>query len=195
MIWYRRQYDLVLSPWNTKFEDMANYERSRGDNANGGVGNDRGVDWSRYGLGNAENRRPSQSGSRGHEELGPEMYQTGTNELFAQEFVSVGAFTKPFFSRIKYNELRKSFTEFRSLVEIKLFYIPASFIWHMGWCFYFLSYQYFWSDSFFEIWLDRRSGRSIECCIDSILYRYNDKKYSYKDYLLFSVILKIISII
>ncbi|XP_001600821.1 solute carrier family 12 member 8 isoform X1 [Nasonia vitripennis] len=67
---------------------MANYERSRGNNANGGIGNDRGVDWSRYGLGSTENRRPSQSGSRGHEELGPEMYQTGTNELFAQEFNS-----------------------------------------------------------------------------------------------------------
>lgn len=81
---------------------MANYERSRGDNANGGVRNDHGVDWSRYGLGNAENQRPSQGGNRGHEELGPEMYQTGTNELFAQEFVSIDTFVKLVFFTVKY---------------------------------------------------------------------------------------------
>lgn len=66
---------------------MISYERSRGDN--GSVRNDREVDWSRYGLGNTENRRPSQSEIRGHEELGSEMYQTGANELFAQEYVSL----------------------------------------------------------------------------------------------------------
>lgn len=63
---------------------MGSYDRSQSDRS---VGNDREIDWSRYGLGNAE-RRPSRSESRGHEEFGPEMYQTGTNELFAQEFVS-----------------------------------------------------------------------------------------------------------
>jgi potassium/chloride transporter 8 len=55
----------------------------------GGEENDRDVDWLRYGLGNAENRRPSRTESSGYEELGPEMYQTGTNELFAQEFVNI----------------------------------------------------------------------------------------------------------
>ncbi|XP_058806232.1 solute carrier family 12 member 8 [Phymastichus coffea] len=63
---------------------MGSYDRNQSDRS---IGNNREIDWSRYGLGNAE-RRPSRSESRGHEELGPEMYQTGTNELFAQEFNS-----------------------------------------------------------------------------------------------------------
>ena len=50
--------------------------------------NDRQVDWSRYGLGDTENNRTQQSQSRSYDEFGPEMYQTGTNELFAQEYVS-----------------------------------------------------------------------------------------------------------
>ena len=65
---------------------MDSHERNQSENAT--TPNDQGVDWSRYGLGNAE-RRPSRCESRGHEELGPEMYQTGTNELFAQEYVSI----------------------------------------------------------------------------------------------------------
>lgn len=81
-VWSSRSFQQYQVP-----RDMGSYERSGSDNA--GVVNDRGVDWSRYGLGNTENRRPSRLENRGHEELGPEMYQTGTNELFAQEFVSV----------------------------------------------------------------------------------------------------------
>lgn len=45
------------------------------------------VDWSRYGLRDSENRS-EQSQNRSYDEFGPEMYQTGTNELFAQEYVS-----------------------------------------------------------------------------------------------------------
>lgn len=65
---------------------MGSYERNQTDHTI--VGNNREVDWSRYGLGNTGNRRPSRTENRGHEELGPEMYQTGANELFAQEYVS-----------------------------------------------------------------------------------------------------------
>ncbi|XP_014206157.1 solute carrier family 12 member 8 [Copidosoma floridanum] len=61
------------------------YERNNRNN--GSVGNDRDVDWSRFGLNNTENRRSSRS-DRGHDELGSDMYQTGTNELFAQEYNS-----------------------------------------------------------------------------------------------------------
>lgn len=43
------------------------------------------VDWSRYGLRETENRS-EQSQNRSYDEFGPEMYQTGTNELFAQEY-------------------------------------------------------------------------------------------------------------
>ncbi|XP_051158818.1 solute carrier family 12 member 8 [Leptopilina boulardi] len=42
------------------------------------------VDWSRYGL-HSENHS-EQSQNRSYDEFGPEMYQTGTNELFAQEY-------------------------------------------------------------------------------------------------------------
>lgn len=58
------------------------HERNNRNN-NGSVGA-RDVDWSRFGLNNSENKRSD----RGREEFGPEMYQTGTNELFAQEYVS-----------------------------------------------------------------------------------------------------------
>lgn len=66
---------------------MNSYERQNIDNMETVSQND--IDWSRYGLSRNENRRPSRSESnRGHEELSSEMYQTGHNELFAQEFVS-----------------------------------------------------------------------------------------------------------
>ncbi|XP_011502991.1 PREDICTED: solute carrier family 12 member 8 isoform X2 [Ceratosolen solmsi marchali] len=63
---------------------MSSNERNLTDTEN--IKSDQEVDWSRYGLGNAENRRSSRTENSRHEELGPEMYQTGTNELFAQEF-------------------------------------------------------------------------------------------------------------
>ncbi|CAK9812035.1 Solute carrier family 12 member 8 [Anthophora quadrimaculata] len=59
--------------------------------SNGDAANNRDIDWSRYGLhNNAESQRnnETQRSNREYEELGPEMYQTGANELFAQEYSS-----------------------------------------------------------------------------------------------------------
>lgn len=60
--------------------------------SNGDAGNNRdNIDWSRYGLhNNAETQRNNEArrNNREYDELGPEMYQTGANELFAQEYVS-----------------------------------------------------------------------------------------------------------
>lgn len=59
--------------------------------SNGDTANNSDIDWSRYGLhNNAESQRnnEAQRHNREYEELGPEMYQTGANELFAQEYVS-----------------------------------------------------------------------------------------------------------
>nr|XP_050849600.1 solute carrier family 12 member 8 [Vespula vulgaris] len=47
---------------------------------------DRNVDWSKYGLHNTEMQRNSQRNNGSYEEFGSEMYQTGANELFAQEY-------------------------------------------------------------------------------------------------------------
>ncbi|XP_066587510.1 solute carrier family 12 member 8 [Prorops nasuta] len=55
---------------------------------NGVSTENKGVNWSRYGLNNEETSRHSQQDNRQYEELGPEMYQTGANELFAQEYNS-----------------------------------------------------------------------------------------------------------
>lgn len=50
---------------------------------------DRNVDWSKYGLHNTEMQRNPQRNNGSYEEFGSEMYQTGANELFAQEYVSI----------------------------------------------------------------------------------------------------------
>ncbi|XP_015603778.1 solute carrier family 12 member 8 isoform X1 [Cephus cinctus] len=50
--------------------------------------NDRNVDWSRFGLGNNDNQRVERRDNDGYEEFNPGMYQTGVNELFAQEYNS-----------------------------------------------------------------------------------------------------------
>lgn len=47
----------------------------------------RNIDWSRYGLRNADGRSDDRS-ERFNNDLNPDLYQTGANELFAQEFVS-----------------------------------------------------------------------------------------------------------
>ena len=63
----------------------------RNQMSNGDATNNRDVDWSRYGLhNNAESQRNNETprNNRNYEEFGPEMYQTGANELFAQEYVS-----------------------------------------------------------------------------------------------------------
>ncbi|KOX68626.1 Solute carrier family 12 member 8 [Melipona quadrifasciata] len=61
----------------------------RNQMSNGDAANNRDVDWSRYGLhNNAESQRDNETprNNREYEEFGPEMYQTGANELFAQEY-------------------------------------------------------------------------------------------------------------
>ena len=50
--------------------------------------NGRQVDWLRYGLGNTEHSRNEQPQNRSNDEFRSEMYQTGVNELFSQEYVS-----------------------------------------------------------------------------------------------------------
>ncbi|KAJ8679972.1 hypothetical protein QAD02_015759 [Eretmocerus hayati] len=62
--------------------------REDNPNENGAIGQSKEVNWSRYGLGNTQNQRSPQRDMRSHESLGSGMYQTGTNELFAQEFNS-----------------------------------------------------------------------------------------------------------
>ncbi|XP_076228278.1 solute carrier family 12 member 8 [Nomia melanderi] len=62
----------------------------RNQMSNGDATSNRDVDWSRYGLHNTETQRNNETRrSNGeYEGLGPEMYQTGANELFAQEYSS-----------------------------------------------------------------------------------------------------------
>lgn len=53
-------------------------------------GRDRSVDWSRFGLnGNREERRNGQRDSSTYDGFGHDIYPTGANELFAQEYVSL----------------------------------------------------------------------------------------------------------
>ena len=47
------------------------------------------VDWSKYGLGNTENPEILTPNYQRNEELSSGIYQTGANELYAQEFVNV----------------------------------------------------------------------------------------------------------
>ncbi|KAL7305899.1 hypothetical protein TKK_0001904 [Trichogramma kaykai] len=61
---------------------MSSYERQN-DTPDA---NDKDVDWCRYGLGQSQNCRSPQSENRNHDQLSSEMYQTGQNELFAQEY-------------------------------------------------------------------------------------------------------------
>lgn len=57
---------------------------------NGDAASNRDIDWSRYGLHSTETQRSNElrRNNGQYEELGPEMYQTGANELFAQEYSS-----------------------------------------------------------------------------------------------------------
>ena len=57
---------------------------------NGNVTSNKDIDWSRYGLHDTETQRTNETRRNNgeYEELGPEMYQTGANELFAQEYSS-----------------------------------------------------------------------------------------------------------
>lgn len=57
--------------------------------SNGDVINNKDIDWSRYGLHNnteTQKNNETQRNNRQYEEFGSEMYQTGANELFAQEY-------------------------------------------------------------------------------------------------------------
>ncbi|XP_014489552.1 PREDICTED: solute carrier family 12 member 8 [Dinoponera quadriceps] len=56
---------------------------------NGDIQVHRDVDWSRYGLRDPEEaQRNAKRDDEGYDAFGPEMYQAGTNELFAQEYSS-----------------------------------------------------------------------------------------------------------
>ncbi|XP_076675412.1 solute carrier family 12 member 8 isoform X3 [Andrena cerasifolii] len=57
---------------------------------NGNITSNKDIDWSRYGLHDTETQRTNETrrDNGEYEELGPEMYQTGANELFAQEYSS-----------------------------------------------------------------------------------------------------------
>ncbi|XP_076276652.1 solute carrier family 12 member 8-like [Lasioglossum baleicum] len=62
----------------------------RSQMSNGDATSNKDIDWSRYGLHNVETQRNNETRRNNgeYEELGPEMYQTGANELFAQEYSS-----------------------------------------------------------------------------------------------------------
>lgn len=66
-----------------------------------------------------------------------------------------------------------SLIEFRSLVEIKFFYLSTCIVWYLGWGFHIMPHQYIWSYCIFEIWLDSWSSRCFECSINYFVYRYN----------------------
>jgi len=68
-------------------EDMGSNEENR--LPNGDVRVHRDVDWARYGLRDPETQENAKRDSEdsGNNALGPEMYQAGANELFAQEYV------------------------------------------------------------------------------------------------------------
>ena len=56
--------------------------------ANGDVRVHRDVDWARYGLRDPETQENAKrNNGDDNNALGPEMYQAGANELFAQEYV------------------------------------------------------------------------------------------------------------
>lgn len=141
---------------------------------NGDIRMHKDVDWSRYGLHEPEPQRNTRKDNEGYNTLDPEMYQAGTNELFAQEYVSSHeTILIPHY--ILYSKCHSCFSifflEFRSLVEIELFYFSTCAIWYLGWCFYILSYQYIWSDCIFEIRLDSWSSRCFERSINNFMYR------------------------
>lgn len=114
---------------------------------NGDVRVHRDVDWARYGLRDPEEGQ--ENTKRDNEDvnnaLGPEMYQAGANELFAQEYVrnmcdllqdNTGSFYGITVSQSSYVFP----VEFRSLVEIELLHIPTCVVRHLGWSFYILPY-------------------------------------------------------
>lgn len=50
---------------------------------------DRHVDWTRYGLGNQDNPRNTQRDDvSSYDGFGSDIYPSGANELYAQEYVS-----------------------------------------------------------------------------------------------------------
>lgn len=69
--------------------DMGSNEENK--LSNGDVGVHRDVEWAKYGLHDPEaQRNAKRSDNEGNNNaFDPEMYQTGANELFAQEYVSV----------------------------------------------------------------------------------------------------------
>ncbi|XP_012270341.1 solute carrier family 12 member 8 [Orussus abietinus] len=63
-------------------------ERSQGNVDIGNHSNEQNVDWSRYGLGNSDHRKNRRRSDEDYSSLGHDIYQTGANELFAQEYNS-----------------------------------------------------------------------------------------------------------
>jgi hypothetical protein len=55
--------------------------------SNGDIAVHRNVEWAKYGLRDPEAQRSTKRDN--NNAFDPEMYQTGANELFAQEYVSL----------------------------------------------------------------------------------------------------------
>lgn len=141
---------------------------------NGDVRVHRDVDWSRYGLRDPEVQRNTRKDNESYNALDPEMYQAGANELFAQEYVSSHKAIVILYDILCVTYIIAVFlffSEFGSLVEVKLFYFPTCTVWYLGWSFYILSYQYIWSNCIFKIWLDSWPSRCFKCCINNFMYR------------------------
>lgn len=69
-------------------EDMGPNEENK--LANGDIQAHRNIDWTRYGLHDPETHENIERDNKGNNSaFDPEMYQTSTNELFAQEYVSI----------------------------------------------------------------------------------------------------------
>lgn len=113
---------------------------------NGDIRVHRDVDWARYGLRDPEAQENTKRGSGdGNNVLGPEMYQAGANELFAQEYVRDmrAMIQSNIDSLCSVTVLQLSFVflaEFRSLVEVEFLHLSARIVRHLGWGFYILPY-------------------------------------------------------
>lgn len=162
-------------------------EHNRENVVENGDNKDREIDWSRFGLNrHQDDRRNGTRENSTYDGFGPDIYPTGANELFAQEYVSIW-FISPaiknleccFCLRNKKKSLQTTIvnficfsTECRPVVEIQLFCITACSFWHMGRSIYFVSHKYFWGHSFPQVRLDRWPSWSSQCRYHNSVDRY-----------------------
>lgn len=111
---------------------------------NGDVRVHRDVDWAKYGLRDPEETQENAKNDSGdgNNALGPEMYQAGANELFAQEYVRNICDQSNADSLYSITLQRSCVfpTEFGSLVEIELLHLPTGVVRHLGRGLYVLPY-------------------------------------------------------